>query len=393
MTSSISSGRRWASAIATAALVTALGLPAIALGAPPPHANENATDGSNGVGCGNLGGETSQPGNPNRENRGNDNGLGNTDCDGDQEDVTETGPDEQPDPDEVDDDEVNDDEVNNDDVNNDDVNNDDVNNDDEVNNDDVNNDVNNDEVNDDENLGDPEESEQSPGESELPVGGDFCEQPLVVFTLDGQEGHPRAVRIVAQAIESGSSGWEFIEWRASRSTRISAVQVTRGEVVTVQTGDDLRGGFEQDVDRIAFCGETSDRDRDDEDRDRRDRRDRDRGDANTGAPELTPPSTPPATPSPETQPGSGDAPAEAPQAAPEAEVRGVVLWQPAPAADTSASTGTNVAAASDTEVLGVTLARTGLDLGGLAAAGTLGLLAGGGVLAATRRRDQVGEVA
>jgi LPXTG-motif cell wall-anchored protein len=326
MTSTLSTGRRWAAALATAVLAAALTVPTIALGAPaapaggPPECintepalGEGKTDGNQGnegahgaVGCeddengvedGNGNGDSGNGGENGNGGNGNENGNGGN---GD-ETGTGTG--------------------GNGDGNGN-----------------GGNGGNGDETGTGGEEQDPAEGRQ-PAATTLP--GDWCDATTVTF-LPGQPGtHDHAVALTAQAIEQGVPGWEHITWAATDRASVRAVAARHADAVTILTDGDLSTGTLDDVQELLVCAEIADP----------------QGAGTT------------------TSPGGDD----------EVEVLGLVLTR----TDGDDPAATDV----ETAVLGVTLlADTGIDAGWLAVAGAFSVLAGGGVLAATRRRG-AGEVA
>jgi hypothetical protein len=233
---------------------------------------------------------------------------------------------------------------------------------------------------DDQNDGDAVDDQNDGDEvDDRPNLPEVCAGPLVSFTPAGTVGNDRAVMLTSQAFEQGDRGWGHVSWEAAAGTTVHAVSITReGDVTTLDNGD-LSKGTALDVDAIAFCGESR-QERDLPDAPEDVKRAPEEEQLEGGDPELdeatsvTDPSPGGRTPS--TQPTTA---AEPPVPT---EVAGVTLRRPA--ADAQAG---EVEVASDTQVLGVTLSRTGADLGGLAAGGAVGLLAGGLVLLGTRRRE------
>jgi hypothetical protein len=389
MTSTLTTGRRWAAALATAVLTAALTVPAVAFGAPPEQAGPpECINTDPALGDGKSDG-----------NQGNDGAHGAVGCDDDGDDLDDTdgeggdgdGGDDEGDDDDGDNDGDNDDGGDDDDGDNDnngdgdnDGDNDDGGDDDDGDNDNngdggsgddndndgddndndgdnngdggndgddgTGNDNDNDNDNDggdDTEVGDGTETENGDigdgGESAEerqpiaePLPGDWCDAITVTF-VPGQPGtHEHAVALTAQAFEQGVPAWERVTWVATDRAAVRAVAALHGDDVTLLTDGDLSTGTLDDVDELLVCAEITD-------------------------PQGEGSST-----------GTGDD---------DAEVLGVVLQR---------ADGDDTAATDGAEVLGVTLARTGLDAGWLAAVGVLALLAGGGVLAATRRRGVEG---
>jgi LPXTG-motif cell wall-anchored protein len=173
-------------------------------------------------------------------------------------------------------------------------------------------------------------AEPQPTDATLP--GDWCDATTLAF-LPGEAGtHEHAVALTAQAFEQGVPGWERVTWAATDRASVRAVAARHGDVVTLLTDGELSTGTLDEVEELLVCAEITD------------------------------------PPTDGTTTGAGDD---------EAEVLGLVLQR---------TDGAKAATSDGTEVLGVTLARTGFDAGWLAAVGALTLLAGGGVLTATRRR-------
>jgi LPXTG-motif cell wall-anchored protein len=228
------------------------------------------------------------------------------------------------------------------------------------------------------------------------VGGEVCDDVLVRFTPGSTTGDERAAAIVAQALDTDRPGWEFVEWRADPATTVSAVVIERGpHAIWMEKRPGATGGFEEAVQALTICGSV--------DHDARDAA-AENGEASTASIDIEAEGEMVVTDTPDQdnvttddevvtveRPADTSTPVVEDDAAPSddaaeaqedevaeevvTEVLGVTLEQPA----VTAATGGATAAA--------TLPRTGSsDPGTLALTGGLALLAGLGVLVATRRR-------
>jgi hypothetical protein len=340
MTSSISQGRRWASAFAVSTLATLLALPTIAIAAPPAHSNAGGV--SDCI--------VAEPGGSRTAgNAGNEKNHGAVDC-GEEENADDTqgsgnGQDNG------------------------------------------------------QGQGNEDGQGDIPGQGPVGLIDEICPTPLASFTPGGHRGVSQAIAITSQSFDGDATAWEHLGWEAASGTTISEIAVVHaGGVHTVSRGND-RSGVAEHVLEIIFCGEFTpeEGEKDAPIEDSEDVVD-EGGDTGSNVPGIAPPTPTPGegvetvtVPNDTTTPiTEGTTPAPTDTVEDGTEVRGVVLRQPAPDRITPAPRTDQVmlvAADDGTEVLGVTLARTGTDLGGLAAAGALGLVAGGLVLLSTRRRE------
>jgi hypothetical protein len=215
----------------------------------------------------------------------------------------------------------------------------------------------------------------------------------VSFTPGGHRGVSKAIAITSQSFDGDATAWEHLGWEAAPGATISEIAVVHPAGARTVSNSNNRSGVARRSSRSSSAVSSTPSVRPTT----RARTAAARA-AATRRQALEDPTTgegvetvvvPDDTTTPIT--GENAAPETTDEDATEieTEVRGVVLRQPAPDRITPAprTDQVTVAATDDgTEVLGVTLARTGTDLGGLAAAGALGLMAGGLVLLSTRRR-------
>jgi hypothetical protein len=312
MISSISQGRRWASALAVSTLATTLALPTIAIAAPPEDSSAGGV--SDCI-------VAEQGGPQTAGDAGTEEARGAVDCEDGETTTEETEPPE---------------------------------------------------------LGEDQGRDESRGQGPVGLIEEICETPLASFTPGGHHGVSEAIAITSQSFDGNATAWEHLGWEAAPGATISAVAVVHpaGPPTVTKTND--RSGVAEDVLQLIFCGEFAP-----DTTPGGGENGNDTGVTSQGV-EIVSGSDDTTTPiagvseSPETTVTDED----------EAEVRGAVR-RPAPDRIAPAPRTDQVVAATTDggEVLGVTLARTGTDLGGLAAAGTLGLLAGGLVLLSTRRRE------
>jgi hypothetical protein len=307
MTSSIFRGRRWASVLALATLVTTLSVPAIAVAAPPEHNDAGGV--SDCIVVEPSGAQTTG-------NAGNERGDVAVAC--------EEGPD----------------------------------------------------------SGGPAGLQAS--RDQVGLIDETCEVPLVSFTPSAHRGVDEAVAITSQSFEGSATAWEHVGWEAAPGATISAVVVVHPTGAPTVSRTNERSGVADDVAEIIFCGEfapgASTPRHGEDPSDAPQEPTTDEGVELISVPDDTTTPITDVVTAPETTVDDED----------ETEVKGVVMRRPAPDRITPAPSDDRVAIAAadaDTEVLGVTLARTDTDLGGLTVAGALGLLAGGLVLLGTRRRE------
>jgi hypothetical protein len=241
------------------------------------------------------------------------------------------------------------------------------------------------------------------------ASADDCE-PLVSFTVEGTTGDARAVALTAQALERGVEGWAMVAWEAAEGVEISSLTIvaTDGGVETRTEG--VERGSAENVRELRFCGAGSPPAEHQAPDDGEAPPAPDPGDPAAGDGAENPPSGAPATAVEpdadgvvEAGPGTAGSPdGDGPDAAAsgdhgEPEDEAEPSDDPATAEETSADrdedrdeVGPVAAAASDPEVMGVQLARTGGDLRPLVAGGALGATAGAIVLLTARRRDARG---
>ncbi len=217
-----------------------------------------------------------------------------------------------------------------------------------------------------------------------PDGGrqpETCE-PLVTHTPQGSTGDPAAVVITSQSLEEGQPGWARVVWQAAEPTRLTEVHVVRDGETEHLTEGPLETGMREDVLELRFCGQVETADGEDPqgpgapDPDSgtggEDPATRPEGSNGTGGTAET-------GREPDGQPGDPDGPSGGQQDAPdqasgldgEVEVLGLQL------------TADDV---DDTEVLGTSLARTGVEVPALMATGAISALIGLLVLLRTRSR-------
>jgi LPXTG-motif cell wall-anchored protein len=221
----------------------------------------------------------------------------------------------------------------------------------------------------------------------------------VSFTPGGHRGVGQAIAITSQSFDGDANAWKHLGWEAAAGATISGIAVVHPAGARTVSSSNNRSGVAEQVLEIIFCGEF-----DPEDEKLGDTIDDGKdvgGEGDEGDDETKTEGELPATnegvetvavPDDTTTPITDENPA--PEATDEdateieTVVRGAVLQRPDRITPAPRTDQVTVAATDDgTEVLGVALARTGTDLGGLAAAGALGLMAGGLVLLSTRRRE------